>query len=432
MQLIYLLPILHLCERVAYYGLHTALLLYCLAPLGLGGLAFSDHRALTFTGYYFGLMQVLPLLGGMLNDKIANKRLLLLISFFAIASGYFLLAKGTLPLLYAGLSLLAVGFAPIRIVLLALLAHHYPKVSSNSAKAYSWFYAAATLGVLLSGFLTGLTELDGHQWLRYFIQMGWLSFFGAAATLLLLISNPTCNSDLPIEFKSLEAPTPQILSTPWRALAIPYLLFTLLALTFYTLSQGAFSSVVLFVSQRVDRMIYWPTAIGEGREFVIPIGWLISIASLMTLGISLGLGKLWEKLATHQRLPSPWQRACLGILLTAVGYLSLGISGIITPTSSLINPWTLLIFNFGFSSGKSLTHPALWEALAQVTPKPLHGRIIGVSFLYMGLGNMIFPTLLSPLQFCIPSLELLFTWTSLTILLVTVVAIKMERFFSEK
>src|SRR5579859_4964149 len=99
-------------ERFSFYGMRALLILYMVQHL-----KFSDHDAFDILGNYLALVYALPMLGGLMADRLLGHRNAVLIGQILMALGHLTLTfdggsspgDGTKQVMFLGLSLVAVG-----------------------------------------------------------------------------------------------------------------------------------------------------------------------------------------------------------------------------------------------------------------------------------------------------------------------------------
>ncbi len=75
-------------ERFSYYGMRAILVLYMVAPVANGGLAFDTKTAASLYGTYTMSVYLMSLPGGLIADRILGARLAVLLGGIIIACAY--------------------------------------------------------------------------------------------------------------------------------------------------------------------------------------------------------------------------------------------------------------------------------------------------------------------------------------------------------
>ncbi|PYQ53421.1 MAG: MFS transporter, partial [Acidobacteria bacterium] len=96
-------------ERFSYYGMRSLLILFMVAPLAAGGLAFSTPRAATIYGVYTSSVYALSIVGGWLADRFLGHYRAVFLGGCLIASGHFSMAIPRIETFFLGLVLIAFG-----------------------------------------------------------------------------------------------------------------------------------------------------------------------------------------------------------------------------------------------------------------------------------------------------------------------------------
>lgn len=147
------LALANMGERFGYYTMLAILTLFMQAKFGLSSAATSMIYGIFLAGVYF-----LPLLGGIIADKVLGYGKTILIGFIVMFGGYLLLSMPTEAnmsgklIMFAALALIAIGTGCFKGNLQALVGNLYddPKYSRYRDIAFSIFYMFINIGAFFA------------------------------------------------------------------------------------------------------------------------------------------------------------------------------------------------------------------------------------------------------------------------------------------
>jgi len=168
----WLVNLMELCERAAYYGFFIVLTLYLTQVVG-----FSDKETGIVGGVFFAGLYLLPPFVGAISDRIGFKRGLLL-AFGLLAVGYFFLGvTHAKPLVVLLLAVVMVGGSFIKPLITGTVAKTTNEV--NRARGYSLFYWIVNIGAF-----GGKTVVPS---IRQGVGLEYVNFFSAGMAVLALL-----------------------------------------------------------------------------------------------------------------------------------------------------------------------------------------------------------------------------------------------------
>ncbi len=193
---LFLLFLVEMWERFSYYGMRGLLVLYLTSPLtGMReapagspegynpGRGWSDGEASTLYGWYTGLAYLLPIVGGIIADKLIGTHRSMVVGSIVIALGHIVLAISGIgalgvgqsglgmTLFIFGLALIVLGTGHFKPTVTVMVGQLYPEGDPRRDSAFSIFYMGINLGAFLCNIVCGV--------LAY--RAGWHWGFGAAA-----------------------------------------------------------------------------------------------------------------------------------------------------------------------------------------------------------------------------------------------------------
>src|SRR5512144_96260 len=175
-------------ERFSYFGNAALVVLYMVkyllepgrveAVLGFGAvkaaLEFLFGRldpqplASQIFGFYTGLAYFMPVLGGLIADRLLGQRRTVIIGGVLMAIGHFMMAFETLFLL--ALLMLILGIGAFKPNISTQVGALYPPADTRRDRAYSIFYLGINIGAFLAPLVCGTLA----------VQYGWHAGFAAA------------------------------------------------------------------------------------------------------------------------------------------------------------------------------------------------------------------------------------------------------------
>ncbi|WP_413511286.1 MFS transporter [Myroides odoratus] len=158
---------MELMERWAWYGIYTLLGLYLVGSTDTGGLGFDHVQKGNIMGNIVGILYFLPLVFGVIADRIGYK-VSLTIAFIIMLSGYYLLGEvNTYWSVYMVFLLVAVGAAFFKPVASAIIARNTDE--STGTLGFGIFYMMVNIGGFIGPAMSsGLRTTYG--WKIIFIQ----------------------------------------------------------------------------------------------------------------------------------------------------------------------------------------------------------------------------------------------------------------------
>ena len=169
-----------LCDRFAYYGMRSILLLYMVQQI-----SFDETKASTVYQFFIFAVGVLPIVGGLLGDLLFSGKTIAIIGGFIQAVGFFILALPSQSGIYMGLSLIALGTGLYSPNILSTIGSLYRSRTEKLDAAMLILYVTINIGAFLGSFLVALTS-DHFGYRIGFIICGIIM---TGSQLILLFSN---------------------------------------------------------------------------------------------------------------------------------------------------------------------------------------------------------------------------------------------------
>jgi len=149
----YIANLMEIFERLAWYGFFAVSSIYMTTPKSQGGVGFSDIERGAIQGIIPFFLYLLPVLTGALGDRIGYKKMFI-ISFAIMAPSYFFLGqvKDFWPF-FIVLSLVALGAACFKPVVVGTIAHSTN--DQNRGLGFGIFYTMVNVGGFLGPLIAG-------------------------------------------------------------------------------------------------------------------------------------------------------------------------------------------------------------------------------------------------------------------------------------
>jgi proton-dependent oligopeptide transporter, POT family len=316
-------------ERFSYFGNAALVVLYMvkflLEPgrvetvLGFGAvkaaLEFLFGRldpqplASQIFGFYTGLAYFMPVLGGVIADRLLGQRRTVIIGGVLMAIGHFMMAFETLFL--GALLMLILGIGAFKPNISTQVGALYAPGDDRRDRAYSIFYLGINIGAFLAPLVCGTLA----------VQYGWHAGFGAAGVGMLvslaiyLGGQRTLPPDALPPAKTVATEKKPLDSGERRAV------FTLIGVcALVTLFWAAYdqqgNTLLLWTEDFTDRsfdLLVWQ---GE-----IPSTWFLALNPLMIFIFTPLIVRLWARQGRHGTEPSPISKMAFGCLCVALANL---------------------------------------------------------------------------------------------------------------
>src|SRR6267143_6428381 len=161
-----------LWERFSYYGMRSILVLYMVAPVAGGGLAFDTKHAASIYGTYTMSVYLTALPGGLIADHLLGARLAVLIGGIIIACGHFTMIFHGMNTFYLGMVLIAIGTGLLKPNISAMVGGLYRENDPRRDSGFSIFYMSINIGALLAPLVCGYLA-QGESFKRFVSGLGF-------------------------------------------------------------------------------------------------------------------------------------------------------------------------------------------------------------------------------------------------------------------
>ncbi len=156
---LYLLFFTEMWERFTFYGNRALLILFM-----VNYLHFDDAKGNIIYGVYLSLIYAMPVLGGMMADKILGQRKSILWGGILLASGSFVMAIPVQESFFIGMGILIVGNGYFKPNISTIVGGLYKEGDPRRDSGFSFFYMGINIGATLGGLICGWVgqRVDWH------------------------------------------------------------------------------------------------------------------------------------------------------------------------------------------------------------------------------------------------------------------------------
>jgi POT family proton-dependent oligopeptide transporter len=316
-------------ERFSYFGNAALVVLYMVkylfepgrveTVLGFGAvkaaLEFLFGRldpqplASQIFGFYTGLAYFMPVLGGIIADRLLGQRRTVIVGGVLMAIGHFMMAFETLFL--GALLLLILGIGAFKPNISTQVGALYAPTDDRRDRAYSIFYLGINIGAFLAPLICGTLA----------VQYGWHAGFGAAGVGMLvglgiyLGGQRTLPPDALPQVKAV-APEKRPLDSGERRAVLTLIGVCALATLFWAAYDQQGNTLLLWAEDFTDRsidLLFWQ---GE-----VPSTWFLALNPLMIFIFTPLIVRLWARQGRHGTEPSSISKMAFGCLCVAFANL---------------------------------------------------------------------------------------------------------------
>lgn len=407
-------------ERFSFYGMKALLMVYMTTQL-----KFQDENANLILGSYLALVYALPMLGGMLADKILGYRKAVIWGGIVMTLGHLVLAIPTENSFFFGLGFIIVGNGFFKPNISSMVGKLYPEGSADRDPGYTIFYMGINIGAALGGLICGIVGQKVNWHLGFglagiFMIVGlivfislqhWLGDVGKAPNKNEQDSASPVSSmyDKIIYIGSLllipvfvllikHNEVMDYIMSSLSIIALGFLVYTmfqvgrekglqLLAATVMIISSVFFWSFYeqgggalnLFALRNVNmHVLGYELPSTAVNNFINP-AFIVLFGLIFTF--------LWKELNKRNMEPSAPLKFGLGIIQLGLGFYIFYMGAQHASSSGMVS---LLYFALGYlllSTGELCVSPIGLSMVTKLSPMQIVGYVMGVWFLASGLGQ---------------------------------------------
>lgn len=357
---------MELMERWAWYGIYTLFGLYLVGSTDDGGLGFNHIQKGSIMSFIVGILYFLPLIFGVIADRIGYK-LSLIIAYVILISGYYMMGEvRTFWSVYFVFLFVAVGAAFFKPVASAIIARNTDETTGTMG--FGIFYMMVNIGGFIGPAMSS-TLRNSMGWKIIFIQAAIVIAINLIV-LLLFYKEPKIEKPKDSIGKAIKDSVMGI----FEALKDTRLsILLLLMVGFWTMFNQLFNTLPNFIEDWVNSAVIsdWINSnipfIGEALTLngQVKPEWFTNIDSLMIIFCQISISYFVIKMRHITAVIRGAIIASIGIGLTFY-------SG---------NVWFTIIGTMIFAIGEMMSSPTVSSFIALITPKGKEGLYQGTYFL---------------------------------------------------
>lgn len=367
----YLLAVTEMCQRFAFWGIGNLLVLFLVQSQH-----FTDMRADNLFGLFTGIAFILPVAGGYLADKLGY-RLPIFWGCIFTAIGCFLIATGSLPLIYLALVFVAIGGAVFTPSVYALLGIIYKNKHALREGGFSIYYSFVNIGVFLAMIVLGYFGQTRHWNVAYLVaavvQLLGLIPFNIVAKSSILSQKDKETTKAKVTFF-----LPKLHRHELHRIFVIFIL-ALFSIVFWMAYNQGGSSMNLFALRYTDRQVL---------GFTMPPSWLLASESVYLILFAFPLAYLYKFLAERKKDPTPPMKCALSLIFIGLCFLIMSISSRKIPTgaeTAALSPYYLLSAYGLMALGEMLICPIGLSLIAHLSPHKYTAMLVGVWYFCIGI-----------------------------------------------
>ncbi len=366
---------MELFERWAWYGLFAVLALYLTGSTDDGGLGFTHTEKGQIMGIVTAILYLLPMITGVIADKIGYK-ISLIIAYVLLISGYYFMGEvSSYTAVFLVFLWVAVGAAMFKPVASAIITKNTDE--SNSTLGFGIFYMSVNIG--------GFVGPAFSSTLR--TQFGWKIIFLQAAIVialnLIILLLFYKEKDREKSTDTMSEAIVGAIKNIWEAVRDTRLsVLLVIMIGFWTMFNQLFYTLPTFIEDWVNT-----SALHNSIAEISP--WLASFMSgggtsvnpEMLINIDAGAIILFQLIVSYFVLKVRHVSA----MITGFTVASIGIGITFYTGNGIFTIIGIVIF----ALGEMMTNPTFSSFIALISPKGKEALYMGTYFLPIFLGNFL-------------------------------------------
>jgi len=370
-------------ERFSYYGMRALLILYMVAPVDKGGLAFSTEKGASIYGWYTMGVYAMSVPGGWVADKLLGLYRSVLLGGIIIAAGHFMMAYPSLPTFYAGLISIVIGTGLLKPNVSGIVGTLYSKEDVRRDAGFSIFYMGINLGAFIAPLICGPLGQ----------KINWHYGFGAAGVGMTLgviqymagrkyiapgLARQEKNEADERAAERAEGRATSFTREEWRRISVIAILFVF-SMLFWGAFEQAGSSLNLF-ADRLTRLSF--------LQWNFPSTLFQSVQPFFVIIFSPIFAWLWLRMGKHE--PSSPTKFGFGLFFVGLSFLLLVPGAAIAQSQGIrVSPMWLIIVYLLQTFGELCLSPVGLSMVTKLAPPRIVGLMLGVFFLSISFGNKL-------------------------------------------
>jgi len=370
-------------ERFSYYGMRALLILYMVAPVDKGGLAFSTEKGASIYGWYTMGVYAMSVPGGWVADKLLGLYRSVLLGGIIIAAGHFMMAYPSLPTFYAGLISIVIGTGLLKPNVSGIVGTLYSKEDVRRDAGFSIFYMGINLGAFIAPLICGPLGQ----------KINWHYGFGAAGVGMTLgviqyiagrkyiapgLARQEKNEADERAAERAEGRPTSFTREEWRRISVIAILFVF-SMLFWGAFEQAGSSLNLF-ADRLTRLSF--------LQWNFPSTLFQSVQPFFVIIFSPIFAWLWLRMGKHE--PSSPTKFGFGLFFVGLSFLLLVPGAAIAQSQGIrVSPMWLIAVYLLQTFGELCLSPVGLSMVTKLAPPRIVGLMLGVFFLSISFGNKL-------------------------------------------
>jgi len=424
-------------ERLSYYGMRALLVLFMTDQMINGGMALDDGSAYAIYGIYTAGVYLAALPGGWIADRLLGAQRAVFFGGITIMCGHFVLAIPSVHAFFLGLLLVILGTGLLKPNVSAIVGELYSQSDARRDGGFTIFYMGINVGAFLGPLVCGtLGQNPNFGWHYGFAAAGvgmlfgviqfWLTrqHLGSAGLHPVSSGNPeqdaagrrkgwigvgialailTLVVGLGMTGRLVFDPLVVSRQTTYVIVGMGVLYFGYVLL-FGRLNLVERKRVIVLILLFIGAAMFWSGFEQAGSSlnifadrytqleyagFTIYSTWFQSLNSMFIILFAPVFSWMWIALAQRNLNPSTPAKFGLGLLLLALGFLTMVGASAIVARGELAAPSWLLITYLFHTLGELALSPVGLSATTKLAPRRFVGQMMGLWFLATSLGNLI-------------------------------------------
>jgi len=426
------------CERFSYYSMQTLLTLYMVNYLllpgqieNVTGLAWLrawhypglDGQPLSSAifGDYTSLVYLMPILGGIIADKLTGRRIALIAGGLVMALGHFLMAfEGAF--LFALLALI-VGVGLFKGNIATQVGELYSENDLRRAMAFQIFYIFINVSVIIAPLVSGTLGQ----------KVGWHYGFGCAGIVMVLgltiylSGRKSLPPDLAVADRDPKQLIGRIIAGAIGIAALVLFWLIISGILFSNWIVGTLSAAVMIgalywfltrnlgqeeklrvlslcilipvmaISLLTNQEIFNAYLVwGDQRfnlqfmQYTMPSSWLITLDAALSFSMLVAVALFWKWWSLKRREPDEITKIIIGSVFTIAGGLCLFAAAAVTPAGGKVGLFWPVMFHLLNSIGFAHILPVSLALFTKIAPKQITATVIGLYYLaFFGANKMV-------------------------------------------
>lgn len=418
---LYLLFFTEMWERFTFYGNRALLILFM-----VNYLKFDDAKGNIIYGVYQSLIYAMPVLGGIIADKILGQRKSILWGGVLLALGSFVMAIPIQESFFIGMGILIVGNGYFKPNISTIVGSLYKEGDGRRDAGFSFFYMGINIGATLGGLLCGWVGQTINWHLGFglaglFMIIGLLTFYFNQKKLGPIGLPP---SELKLKEKSVAGISNEFFVYGLSLLAIPLFVLVLSNYTIYSYLINPFGILallyVMYTASRQGKEVFFKLMVAMILILFSSLFWAFyeqgggslnlfaeRNVNMQVLGITLSSAAvnnsitplfvvlltpffvwLWIRLAKRNKEPNAVIKFALGLMQLGLGFYIYVIAARFAQ-EGVISLFFFALGYFFMVTGELCLSPIGLSVITRLSPAKSVGLMMGMWFLASSYGQYL-------------------------------------------